>query len=154
MRSRLLALGVLLAAAVLLKADDPEATKADLVRLRGIWTAKRHMQDGKYRAPFDGELLVLGDDTFAFRFGDKVMKSGRIRVDADKRPRRMDLMVTDAPGAPGLKGKTQLGIYYVKDGKLEVCFAEPGGKRPQDLASRKGEKHTYSLYLYTRVKDD
>jgi uncharacterized protein (TIGR03067 family) len=42
------------------------------------------------------------------------------------------------------KGKAQAGIYEIEGNTLRICVAPPGGARPKDFTSKKGDGRSYT----------
>jgi uncharacterized protein (TIGR03067 family) len=112
------------------KAGNKEAkAKQGIEELRGVWSVEsfeykgRRKPAGPYAYTFDGER-------FAFTTkGGKELYKGAVRLDAAKRPRTIDLTVTEGEG----KGECRLGIYEIDGDTLKMAF-RPGGKvRPTEL---------------------
>jgi uncharacterized protein (TIGR03067 family) len=72
--------------------------------------------------------------------GTKI-EAGKFKIDAAKKPAWIDLEVAEGRN----KGKSQLGIIKIEDGKLTVALGKVGsGERPKDFAdTRKAEVSTY-----------
>jgi len=88
-----------------------------------------------------GELTISKDGVYEQRAAGMKVESGKYKVDADKKPAWIDLEPTEGRN----KGKKQLGILKIEEGKLTVALGKIGsGERPRDFEnSRKAEVSTY-----------
>src|SRR6267142_1310189 len=68
---------------------------------------------GKWRAELDGKKITFDftKDGFTFDLDGMVFK-GTVNVDPKKKPREMDLTISDGPN-PQYNGKTALSIYEI-----------------------------------------
>jgi uncharacterized protein (TIGR03067 family) len=118
----------------------------DLKKMAGIWKTTLHEADGKIATKDEiektqGKLVVKADKYEVF-FGDKAIDEGTIKLDAGKKPRQIDAIIK--------KGGTMKGIYKIDDGKMTVCFAQPGKDRPTAFKTEKGTGQV--LLGYERIK--
>jgi uncharacterized protein (TIGR03067 family) len=80
-------------------------------------------------------------------FNGSPSEKGTYKTDTSKKPRTIDFMPTTGDD----KGKTLLGIYEVKGGKLKLCVAEPEvKKRPTKFESKSDD---IVVYVLERVKE-
>lgn len=92
----------------------------ELRRLQGAWATIA----GRRAA----ELLVAGR-RFTIWFEDGDVYVGAFEIDAEARPRRMEMRIDEGPARH--KGKTARCIYELEGEALRWCAAEPGaGNRP------------------------
>src|SRR5207253_3991009 len=106
-------------------------TKDDLAKLKGKWTFEK---DGKNLE------LELAKDTFTISFDDKVFK-GTFKIDPKKKPKEMDLTITEGDR---FQGDTSLAIYEIDGDKLKWCACQPGkGNRATEFPAEAGEKDGY-----------
>jgi len=96
--------------------------------LEGSWTGKAP-DDKEGTITFTGnkwKLEIKGEGDFA---------AGTFKVDATKKPKTMDLTITDAGGkAEKYKGKSSLAIYELDGDTLKWCAGQPGkDERPTML---------------------
>jgi uncharacterized protein (TIGR03067 family) len=149
-RKLLSAAAVALCAAALSVAAHEPADK-DLKALQGAWRQASAELDGK---PFPAEEVKRGTWTFKgdevlFAQGGTVFETSKVKLDASKSPRHIDLVPQDGPD----KGKTVAGIYELKDGKLTVCLPDrkaDAKARPAEFKSGK----THALIVFERDKGE
>ena len=144
------AIAMLIAGAFALAADDAAAQK-DLAQLAGEWQMVSGVADGFSipdemarnfkRACKDGEVTVTN--------GPQLVMRAKITVDPTKTPKTIDFQIIDGP----TKGKTQLGIYELKDDQLKSCFGAPDAARPTDFASKPGDAWTLTVWKRKPAKD-
>jgi len=133
---------------VLPRADAVSATKDDL---QGKWKLIEVEKAGKSHKvkPKSTEFFQLefkGDEVSTV-FNESPSQKGTYKTDTSKKPRTIDFTPTTSED----KGKTLLGIYEVKGGKLKLCIAEPEvKKRPTKIESRSDD---IIVYVLERVKD-
>jgi uncharacterized protein (TIGR03067 family) len=72
------------------------------------------------------------------------LPAGRVTVDDGKDPKTIDMAYEAGESA----GKTEQGIYKLKDDTLTICTANFGDSRPRDFSNPKGAKRR--LYVYQR----
>ena len=148
-RQFLFALGsCLVLVPVLPEVDGASATKDDL---QGKWKLIEVEKAGESH-----KVKPKTTEFFQLEFkGNKVTSifdmspsiKGTYKTDPAKKPRTIDFM----PSTSDDKGKTLLGIYEVKGGKLKLCVAEPEvKKRPTKFESK--SDHVI-VYVLERVKE-
>lgn len=141
-----LGVGILVTAGVVTGGD----AKDDLAKLQGTWTAPHLGKKAVFQIEKDAFTLimpelVLADDGASATYKEMTFK-GTVRIDGSKKPKIMDLKVTDGKK---YKGETALGIYEIKGETLKWCVNEPGREgRPKEFAKEDGEKH----YLFLEFK--
>jgi uncharacterized protein (TIGR03067 family) len=88
-----------------------------------------------------GKLTFTKDGTYEQHADGMKVESGKYKVDAGKEPAWIDLTPTEGPS----KGKVQLGILKIADGKFTVALGQAGsGERPKNFENaRKAEVSTY-----------
>jgi len=107
----------------LLNAPDARESAAarDRERLQGAW----HFVTGRRKV----QLLIIGDQ-FTARFNNGEVYVGTIDLDPTKKPKAMDMTVTDGPERH--KGQVARCIYALDGDHLVWCPNEPGaGDRPK-----------------------
>src|SRR5262249_61842606 len=88
-----------------------------------------------------GLLGVFAGYTFALKKGDEVGLKGTFKLDPSKKPRAVDMTITEG-GREGEKGKVLHGIYELGKGTLKWCTSEPGGSgRPKEFSTKEGVNH-------------
>ena len=140
-----------LVVSLLLAAEDKkDEVKKDQEALQGSWKVVSSEAGGKDQTEqFKDHLLVFEGDTFALKKGDEVGLKGTFKLDPSKKPRAIDLTITEG-GREGEKGKVLHGIYEVGKDTLKWCTAEPGGTdRPKEFSTKEGINHM----LVTLKKD-
>src|SRR5689334_7734399 len=78
--------------------------------------------------------------------GPQVILRAEFALDGGKSPATVDYR--NLTGTH--KGKTQAGIFQLEGDDLLVCVAAPGGQRPREFASAKGDGR--SLTAWRRIK--
>jgi uncharacterized protein (TIGR03067 family) len=131
-------------------ADDKEkAIKEDRKKYEGTWQVISLEVDGN-KSPEDdaGKITVVNeaDGKWAIEVEGKVIARGTSEIDPTKKPRAVDLTVTEGDG----KGQTALGIYEFSDDTRKVCLAPAGKDRPTEFSSKAGSGHI--LTVLKRVK--
>jgi len=89
--------------------------RQDLERLQGAWTSVSG------RHPI--ELLIAGRN-FCVKFKNGPLYMGTFRIDPDREPRTMDMLVTEGPEKH--RWKTAPCIYEFEGDCLRWCPCEPG----------------------------
>jgi uncharacterized protein (TIGR03067 family) len=132
-------LPMIVAVGLLLAADNAqeEAAKKDLKKLQGTWNLVSAMQDGKALAADKVQRTTIVIKGHEFHFPGlaeyATAKEGTFKLDATKKPKRMDSTST--------QGEVMLGIYELEGDLYKVCFAPAGKKRPTDFVSKSGSKY-------------
>jgi uncharacterized protein (TIGR03067 family) len=123
-------LGLLLGAGV--PAGDG---KKDRDRIQGVFRVLIYEDSGVSKDGGKDHLLSIKGDQFSIRMGGKTVLKGTFKLDPSKKPKQIDLKITeDAKGKSA--GKTAQGIYQSLMDGLVVCTAEPGSKqRPTGFAT-------------------
>jgi uncharacterized protein (TIGR03067 family) len=132
-----------LVVSLLLAAEDKkDEVKKDQEALQGTWRFVSSETGGKDQTEeFKDHLLVFEGDTFALKKGDEVGLKGTFKLDPSKKPRSIDMTITEG-GREGDKGKVLHGIYEPEKDTLKWCTAEPGGTdRPKEFSTKEGINH-------------
>ncbi len=107
-----------------------EAAKKDLQAMQGQWNLVSYIVNGKPTPSADLakiQLTVQGNvSTFVI---DKKASHGSYTLDATKKPKTLDIDLTDGPD----KGKKKLAIYALEKDQLRICAGEVGAPRPTEL---------------------
>ncbi len=127
------ALAILVAA--LLAADS----KKDEEALQGTWKPVASEQGGKDQTEEAKEhVLIFEKDTFTVKRGDEVALKGTFKVDPSKKPKTIDMTVTQGRRDED-KGKEIHGIYELDGDTLKWCTSRPGNKeRPKEFSAKEG----------------
>jgi uncharacterized protein (TIGR03067 family) len=137
---------------LLLAADAPteDAAKKDREALQGAWRPVSSEMGGKDQtAEAKEHLLVFEGDSFTVKKGDEVRVKGTFKLDPSKKPKAIDMTITESRRDQD-KGKEMHGIYELGKDTLKWCTAEPGGKdRPKEFATKEGTR----LMLVTLKKE-
>jgi uncharacterized protein (TIGR03067 family) len=127
-------------------ADDKDQEKdkvsAEDKKFEGKWMVTA-MEVGGQKVEQDN----FADMTFEFKGkkywqknGDTLMEAGTQDLDPDKKPKAMDIKVTDGQ----TKGQKQLAIYEIEGDKLKICAADHGDKeRPSKFSTEEGSRQMY-----------
>jgi uncharacterized protein (TIGR03067 family) len=130
MKGRLL---LVLVIGVLIAAQDKKE-KDDKEKLQGTWRAVSAEEGGKEDPKAKENTLTFDGDNWTIKENDKVRWKGTLKVDSTKKPKTIDMAVTEPPP---FAGKTSLGIYELDGDNLKWCAAEPGEKeRPKEFATK------------------
>ena len=87
-----------------------------------------------------------GGNGYTVYFGDNVLTTGTIKLDAAKTPRQIDAIAADGD----TKGKAMKGIYVREGETFKVCFAQPDKERPTEFKTKADSGQM--LFSYKRVK--
>jgi uncharacterized protein (TIGR03067 family) len=142
---------VLLATSVVMAADNP--SQSDQEKLRGTWITVSLVSNGKSivndkspRAAGPETKLVYHSDDWKIQAGDKVLASGKFKLDASKSPKEIDIY-----DETGVKNeKTKLGIYELSGDTYKYCLAPANKPRPTEFVSKEGD--WWSLGVSRREK--
>ena len=129
--------------------DKDKAIKEDRKEYEGTWQVVSLEVDGNKSAEEDTKKITVvneADGKWAIEVGGKVVARGTSEIDPTKKPKAVDLTVTEGENS----GKTTLGIYEFKDDTRTVCLAQPGKERPTEFAAPAGSGHI--LTVLKRVK--
>ena len=122
-------------------AADKDDVKKDQEALQGAWRAESSERGGKAQGEEAKEhLLVFEKDTFTIKRGDQVLLRGTFKLDPTKKPKAIDMTVTEGRGDDD-KGKEVHGIYELTKDGLRWCASEPGNAdRPKEFTTKEGSK--------------
>ena len=123
-------------------AADKDDAKKDQDAIQGAWKIVSSETGGTNRTEeAKDHLIAFEGDTFALKKGDEVGLKGKFKLDPTKKPRAIDMTITEG-GREGEKGKVLHGIYELGKGTLKWCTSEPGGTdRPKEFSTREGVNH-------------
>lgn len=128
------------------RADGPKPEAADA--MQGTWTIDSFTLNGNQVDPdqLKNWRRVVDRNHVTWKSGDQTMIELDIQFDSSKAPHTLDSTIKSGASS----GQTLLAIYELKDDKLTVCFANPGGSRPKEFSSKPDSGQ--SLYVARRVK--
>ncbi len=133
---------MVLVAGLLLAADTKkDDAKKDQEALLGIWRPVSSEQGGKEQNDEAKEhALIFDKDTFTVKKGDEVRIKGTFKIDPSKKPKTIDMTITEGRRDED-KGMELHGIYELDKDTLKWCTSEPGGRdRPKEFATKEGTK--------------
>jgi uncharacterized protein (TIGR03067 family) len=134
--------------ASLLAADaKDEAIKKDRKQYEGTWQAISVEVNGNAAPEEDVKKITVineADGKWSIASDGKAMIRGTSEIDPTKKPRTVDLTVTEGEG----KGQTILGIYQFDGDTRKVCLSPAGEARPSEFSSADG----HILVVLKRVK--
>jgi uncharacterized protein (TIGR03067 family) len=126
-------------------ADDQ--SKSDQEKLRGTWLTVSLVNNGKTivtggKPTSEPETkLVYDGGTWKIQVGDKIVASGKFKVDATKLPKEIDIF-----DETGMKNeKTKLGIYELNGDMYKYCLAPANKPRPTEFVSKEGSGVTLGV---------
>jgi uncharacterized protein (TIGR03067 family) len=117
-----------------------------LDKLQGKWQLVSLTKGGNV-APADelkkaNLVLTIEKDGYAVSVNGQVVEKGKLKLDSKAKPASIDQIIEEGKD----KGKSQLGIVRVKDGKLQWTQAQVGEKRPTDFASPSGKTDEFGEF--------
>jgi uncharacterized protein (TIGR03067 family) len=131
------------AVGLLLGAGAPAGEgKKDREKLEGTWIPVRIEEGGNVKEGDDNHRLIFKGDEFTIKKGDDVFIKGKFKLDPAKKPRHIDMEITE-DARNKYVGQTAHGIYALEKGELKWCLAEPGNERPTEFAAPAGAKQFY-----------
>jgi len=135
-------LTVLVAGLLLAAEAKKEDAQKDQEALQGTWRPVSSEQGGRDQADEAKEhALTFEKHTFTVKKGDEVRVKGTFKVDPSRKPKAIDMTITEGRRGDD-KGKELHGIYELTKDGLKWCTSEPGEKgRPTEFATREGTKH-------------
>lgn len=139
-----------LAAASVAMAEDAKPAAEDKAKLQGEWAMVSGVSDGVAlpEAIVRSFRRVCKGDELTVMNGEQVVMKAKISLDLTKKPKAIDYEAIDGV----TKGSKHEGIYEFDGETLKSCFAEPGGKRPTEFASKAGDRRVYTVWK--RVKKE
>lgn len=140
---------LLLTASLATAADEP---KKELEPFQGTWAVKAITRNGEAVPDEVAQklsLIIKGNERVV-KDGDEVKSKGTFTLDAAKKPKQMDVTVTDGP----LAGKTYPGVYELKDDTFTLCLALEGDTRPDDLTAKEGSGRLLQVFVKAKAKPE
>jgi uncharacterized protein (TIGR03067 family) len=103
--------------------------------LQGEWRAVEYQIGGNPapKAVVEKARLVIAGDQMTWNSGGTSVRQSRIRLDASKSPKEIDLTALDGPGT----STTYPGIYSLEKGRLRLCYSHTKD-RPRSFATERG----------------
>ena len=129
---------LLVAAGLLVAAQEKTNGKKDLDKLQGKWEYVSFESNGM-KMPEDQikrMSITFSGDKWTVRESDKVVVSGTQKLNPLARtPHEVDSLTTEGDG----KGTTMLGIYELKGDTMRVCFDPQGKERSTSFTPKEGQ---------------
>lgn len=125
-------------------ASASAARSALVSEFEGEWQMVSAVMDGQPMDPMAVKWVkrvTHGNETTVYA-GPQIMMKMEFTWDPSQVPGTIDYLNTGGSN----KGKTQEGIYEFVDGMLKVCVAPPGGKRPTEFRSDRGDGRTFTVW--------
>jgi uncharacterized protein (TIGR03067 family) len=135
-----LTVGLVLGAEKPKKDDGKKGAKG----LEGTWEAVSLTVNGISFDHAKGYKVVFQVKTMTVKGNVEGSPVTTFKIDPKKKTN--DFVLTEG----AYKGKTQKGIYELKEGRLTICLAGTGKDRPTKFTSEKGSGH--SLVVLKRAK--
>jgi uncharacterized protein (TIGR03067 family) len=132
--------------------DKGGAAGKDLKALEGNWQLTRQEERGSLTPKIVVARLriVIEGNQMSWYIGNPAAnQTADLSVDPTKNPRTIDAEITSGSA----KDSKMLGIYRLDKDTLEICWGEPGGKRPTKFSSRPGVGSGNVYTKYEREKD-
>ena len=112
-------------------------TTPDQEAIQGTWKPqKAEMRGGPAPGDVREQRMIFSGDQFKLVEGDKVLIRGTFTLDASKRPKAMEMKVSE--GAGGDAEAPVHGIYELNGDNLKWCAAEPGSAAAPEKFETKG----------------
>jgi len=133
----LLVVGVALCLTGANPAKEDQAKK-DREQMQGTWKTVGGESGGQELPEDDLKQLnmkiTFKGDRYTFEMTGN-QEEGKVKLQADKKPKTIDFVIESGVD----KGKTQLGIYEMEDGKFKLCVAKAGEtERPTEFKTKEG----------------
>jgi uncharacterized protein (TIGR03067 family) len=130
-----------LATGLLIAADPPQAqSTTEQEALSGAWTVTYTARNGNELPAerMQNLQLVLEQDQFTWKQGDRVIAQGTFQIDPGSSPRTINLTAKKGETS----GETVFGIYELNDEGLRICAGRPGQERPTSFLVLKDNDQT------------
>jgi uncharacterized protein (TIGR03067 family) len=120
--------------------------------LNGTW-AMVATEEGEQQMP-EAQLaklnikLTMKDDTYTTSGAGQTGIGGKLKIDASKTPKEIDIMAESGPQ----KGTTIPAIYKLDGDKLSVCYDFSGKSRPKEFGTKKGTALFLAVYKKEAAK--
>ena len=150
--TRLTVLALMLASATLAAPVPKVKLQGDVLLLQGSWDWDPAVKQPLINPQIDTERVVIKDNALVIHYRHKVdtwTSETEFTLDPSADPKTIDF--TPTTGAN--QGKTYLGRYEIKDGKLRICYRGPGSTRPTGFDDKgNGNAGTTTLHLVPSAK--
>jgi uncharacterized protein (TIGR03067 family) len=139
------------AATVALAPDTPvDDAKKELDKIQGTWIVTSFEVGGQKGAVGSMKLICVGDK-YTQQSGDTVVEKGSHKLDPTKKPKTMDVTITEGEQ----KGLLQLAIYELDGDTLRMCLNEGGDKeRPKEFSTTKAGGGKMLVVLKREKKEE
>ena len=115
--------------------DKPNQPRDDTKLLQGVWSWDPDAKQSEAKPLVLLERVVIKDAKLTFYYkldGKPITSETTFKLDQKAFPRAIDFTPTEGAN----KGKTYLGLYELKDGRLKICYRGPGSTRPKNFLDR------------------
>lgn len=123
---------------------DDQKKLPDYLAMQGEWGCTQMIRDG-VKMPEDvaeSRFRDVKDDTVAVSVYEKVVQTGKFKLNPSVTPRQIDVTILDGPA----KDKVIPGIYEFKGDELFIIAAQPGKDRPATFECKEGSGLTLSVW--------
>jgi uncharacterized protein (TIGR03067 family) len=118
--------------ALALAQGGDEKNKKDLERLQGTWVMHALEINGKAETKIQETLLTIKKDDYRTKVKSKEPPGFRVKLDASKEPKWMDMIQTQPDGSE----KVYKGIYVFENDTFKLCRGiDPAQDRPGQFAT-------------------
>lgn len=126
----------LVAGLMVVAAGSQSDSSKEREKFQGTWWTVSMERDGRTipAKELKGRRVIIKEDKYIIFDGDKILQRGTFKLDPSTTPRQIDTTPTTGRNA----GKTDKGIYELKDGVLKLCYAPPGEPRPEEFSAEEG----------------
>jgi len=118
--------------------------KNELPALRGTWNV---VMGAAEKQGLNTQFSIV-EDSLRIEIGG-VFKDFPIKVNPAKKPKEIDIITL----APDGSVKWMLGIYFLENDTLNICFDDFGKKRPAEFKAKAGSKQANYVLKREKKKD-
>jgi uncharacterized protein (TIGR03067 family) len=145
MAKLIVCLAIALLFGILIAAPAPMDTDQDLIQ--GTWKLESVESQGEVSVePYKDWTFNIKDDKLTIKIGENVSKVYTIKIDPDKKPKTIDLILKT-----GDQTLTETGIYELDGDTWKVCNDDSGATRPTEYGTKEGTR--LELIMMKRVKN-